>query len=401
MRGREGVRVARGHDEAVALVAHEAAGGGADGGGGDDGKAQVHGFVADQAPRLPEGRRGDGRHNEDGGGAQEVAHALLILRPQGADARCGRRALGAGQDELGLRGSQRRPRPRLEQHVEALGRRVAADERETGRFERERVRVPPASRTPRPPPGARATRAARRGRAHGPRRAARRPPRRPPGGTARRAGARRRRAPPTAAGPTARSTGRTAPARRGRRGRTPAGRSARPSRRPRRGSAARGEASCTALGHVAVRDTGVLHAHRRVVRAPAEQRELDPDQRVEFREGARAVGGDEVRDEEDRAAVGRPASPRRAPRERVLVRRHCRPSALGPGERPLHRPARASPRSSSARGDLDRSRSMAPASASTSPGGTSRMPSPASSISAGPGSPRQPIAGRPPAIAST
>ncbi len=44
---------------------------------------------------------------------------------------------------------------------------------------------------------------------------------------------------------------------------------------------------------------------------------------------------------------------------------------------------------------------IASAKASTSPGGTSTIPSPAAAISCGPGSPRQPMTGTPAAIAST
>jgi hypothetical protein len=57
-----------------------------------------------------------------------------------------------------------------------------------------------------------------------------------------------------------------------------------------------------ALADAPERDARVLDAGRRVVRAPAEQGELDGDALVQRREGAGAVGRDVVGDEEDRGA---------------------------------------------------------------------------------------------------
>src|SRR5205807_5433972 len=54
-RARQRLGVARWHDQSVALMAHEVAGGGADGIGGDDRQSLVHGFVDDEPPRLAEG----------------------------------------------------------------------------------------------------------------------------------------------------------------------------------------------------------------------------------------------------------------------------------------------------------------------------------------------------------
>jgi hypothetical protein len=47
----------------------------------------------------------------------------------------------------------------------------------------------------------------------------------------------------------------------------------------------------------------VAHAAGRVVRAPAEERELDADALVQGAEGADPVGRDDVRDDEDGPAV--------------------------------------------------------------------------------------------------
>ena len=75
-RGRERPLVARRHDEAGALVLHEAAGGGPDGVGGDHGDSLVEGFVDDEPPRLQEVARGDGRHHHNVAARVEVAQAL-------------------------------------------------------------------------------------------------------------------------------------------------------------------------------------------------------------------------------------------------------------------------------------------------------------------------------------
>src|SRR5438046_6057364 len=72
-RRREYAGIARGHYEAVALVAHEPARGGADGVSGDDCDVLVHGFVCDQAPRLAEPAGRDRRYDENVGPRIEVA----------------------------------------------------------------------------------------------------------------------------------------------------------------------------------------------------------------------------------------------------------------------------------------------------------------------------------------
>src|SRR3954468_20575985 len=79
-RGGQRGRVLGVDDEAVALVAHEPAGGGADLCGGDDGESLVHGFVGDEAPRLAEGRRAPRRYDHNVRARQEVAD-LFGRRP--------------------------------------------------------------------------------------------------------------------------------------------------------------------------------------------------------------------------------------------------------------------------------------------------------------------------------
>ena len=56
-------------------------------------------------------------------------------------------------------------------------------------------------------------------------------------------------------------------------------------------AAGRGEGVHLALGHVPVRDAGILDAAGGVVRAAAEQRELEPDALVQRRERARRGPG--------------------------------------------------------------------------------------------------------------
>ena len=75
-RARQRPLVARRHDEAGALVLHEAACGGADGVGGDDGDSLVEGFVDDEPPRLEEVARGDRRHHHNVAAGVEVAQPL-------------------------------------------------------------------------------------------------------------------------------------------------------------------------------------------------------------------------------------------------------------------------------------------------------------------------------------
>jgi len=62
------------------------------------------------------------------------------------------------------------------------------------------------------------------------------------------------------------------------------------------------EAADLVLGHGPERDARVLDGARRVVRAPAEQQQLDPDALVQRAEGSDAIGRDVVRHDEDRPA---------------------------------------------------------------------------------------------------
>src|SRR3954452_11538063 len=59
----QGGDIARGDDQARALVLHEAACGGSYGIGGDHGNSLVEGFVDDEAPRLEKVARGERRHD--------------------------------------------------------------------------------------------------------------------------------------------------------------------------------------------------------------------------------------------------------------------------------------------------------------------------------------------------
>src|SRR5829696_6286109 len=89
--GGEGVLVARGHDQARALVLHEPAGGGSHGVGCDDGNSLVEGFVDDEAPRLAEVARGDRRYDHN------VAAGVEVAEPDRIDGPCARdRAGGDG-----------------------------------------------------------------------------------------------------------------------------------------------------------------------------------------------------------------------------------------------------------------------------------------------------------------
>ena len=91
---------------------------------------------------------------------------------------------------------------------------------------------------------------------------------------------------------------------------------------------------------------------------------------------------------------------RRSP-QRLLVGGDRRPPQRRPRERALDGRARRARRARAARPASSSSARSSAASASGSPGATSRIPPPRAAISSGPGSPRQPIAGTPPAIAST
>ncbi len=67
--------------------------------------------------------------------------------------------------------------------------------------------------------------------------------------------------------------------------------------------ARRGQAADGALGDVAVGHAGVGDRPGGVVRAPAEQRQLDREALVQGAEGPGAIGRDQVRDEQDGARV--------------------------------------------------------------------------------------------------
>ncbi len=106
-RGRERGGVARRDDEAVALVADQAAGDRAHGGGGDHGSVLVEGFVHDKAPRLQEVAGGDGRHYDNVAARVEVADF-------------GRRLRACGQHRAGGEGRGSEP-PFADQNQRGLG----------------------------------------------------------------------------------------------------------------------------------------------------------------------------------------------------------------------------------------------------------------------------------------
>src|SRR6201999_2690 len=88
----QGVVVAGADDEAVALVAHEPAGGGAHGIGGDDREVLGHGFVGDESPRLEEVTGGERRYDQNVG--PRVGVADLLGRDHGAGPDDGEPAVG-------------------------------------------------------------------------------------------------------------------------------------------------------------------------------------------------------------------------------------------------------------------------------------------------------------------
>ena len=177
-------------------------------------------------------------------------------------------------------------------------------------------------------------------------------------------------------------------ARGGRRGRRRAARRGPPSRRRPPRSARRRPGVDLALARRGGRARRGPRARGRVVRAPAEQRELERHALVQRGERAGAVGRHVVGHEEDRSSQrvlvgGDRRAPADLPREARLdglARR--RAELLQVGGRPAAR------RSRGERLDVGGRR----------PAASRRR---RATISSGPGSPRAPIAGRPPAIAST
>ena len=277
-------------DEPGDAVADEAAGGRADGVGGQDGRALVHGLVDHQPPGLAEGARRQRRHHENVGRGQDVAHDGRRLGPErhlAGEARPRRAVGGAEADERRRRAHPGRSRAR-----------PRAAPRRPSRGSRARRRPPGASRSGRAAGRPAPTRTPRR------RPAARRRRPGPPGpargadvlavghddvGVAhdrRAAAVRRGRAPACAPAPTGRPeqerrAGAAGPAPGGRQGDAPG--------RPgddRAVAPAGGEVEDVALPHPAVGDARVRQPCGRVVRAAAEERELDALPRVQGREGA-------------------------------------------------------------------------------------------------------------------
>ena len=123
-RARQRLGVARGHDQSVALVAHEVAGGGADGIGGDDRQSLVHGFVDDEPPRLAEGSGAQRRYDQNVPAPVEVADLRASRgphethRPGGPGP--GSLRTGAYQDERGAWCVEARQLPGLDQRSMAL-----------------------------------------------------------------------------------------------------------------------------------------------------------------------------------------------------------------------------------------------------------------------------------------
>ncbi len=296
-RGAERRGVAGGDDEPVALVADEAAGGGADGVGGDDGA------VPGSWPRWRRAPTARGRGAWGSTVRPERRARVEVAQTSGGSTR--RRPAspgGAGPGSVGRRrrGPARPPwasRPAARQAATQrahalLARRPADEQRPWNGATRPRRGRPAPTRTRCRPPAARRRRRGRRARGAYARdvRAVGRRPRRRRGRSRRSERAaedvrRRARSRPQRAPQHERHA---APG--GRRARRPAARRARRCRRRRRGSARRGERVDLALGRRGgAGRRGPSSAAGGVVRAAAEQRELDALALVQRRERARAV----------------------------------------------------------------------------------------------------------------
>ena len=94
-------RVAGGHHQPVAPVAHQSAGDGAHGVACDHGKRSVHRLVDHQPPGLAEGAGGDRRHHQNVGGGVEVAQSHGGHGVQTDDALLRERHRAAGGDPRG------------------------------------------------------------------------------------------------------------------------------------------------------------------------------------------------------------------------------------------------------------------------------------------------------------
>ena len=100
---RECSAVARGHHEAIVLVAHETSGGGAHRIGGDHGQSLVHRLIHDEPPGLAKRAGGDRGQHEDVGGGIHPAQLGRRARGQG---RAAHRLLRPPRRRQGSRGGR-------------------------------------------------------------------------------------------------------------------------------------------------------------------------------------------------------------------------------------------------------------------------------------------------------
>src|SRR5215207_9611248 len=397
-RGGERVVVAGGDDESRLLVADEPARGGSHGCACDHRHPLVERLVHHQPPRLEEVARGDRRHYDDVGAGVEAADALRRERAfghgrAGGDGPGSERTV-ADHDERDFRCLEAQGAPGPQKHREPLFPLQAAGKHDLergvparfGRRAPERV-IDALGRLHHR--GGRSLRAHVGGHV------------RPVGGdrvgvavdvAQRQVGERVRRGSGMTPDrrPEDERHARLARAEVGGRERDAAGEAG----DDRAVAAGRGELEDAALARP---DRGERVAGGRdraaVADAAAEEREDDALGLVQRGERAGAERGRVVGYEQNRARVGAHRSA--ASYAATVARPHCsHVNAASTVARAASPSSRRQPGSSSS------ARNSA-ASASGSPGATSRRPPPAAAISSGPGSPRQPIAGTAPAIAST